>query len=58
MALIGTYWITEQIISKGLHLADEECKSYTMNLMDKLEQVIVGHFPFILVAIDMSERPN
>ena len=37
----GNYWIVEQIISKGLHQADEESKSYTMQLMDKLEQVRV-----------------
>lgn len=29
----------EQILSRGLHQADDESKSYTMHLMDKLEQV-------------------
>lgn len=36
----GNYYIVEQIIARGLHQADDESKSYTMNLMDKLEQVI------------------
>ena len=32
------YWIVEQILSKQLHKADADCMSYTMTLMDKLEQ--------------------
>ncbi|KAG8527094.1 uncharacterized protein KY384_008523 [Bacidia gigantensis] len=32
------YWIVEQIISKGLHKADEDSTGYTMSLVDKLEQ--------------------
>ncbi|KAI1138109.1 DUF605-domain-containing protein [Hypoxylon sp. FL0543] len=32
------YWAVNQILSKGLHSADEECHQFTMNLMDKLEQ--------------------
>ena len=32
------YWIVEQILAKQLHKADADCMSYTMNLMDKLEQ--------------------
>ena len=28
-----------QILTKGLHSADEECKNYTVELMDKLETV-------------------
>ncbi len=35
----GYYWIVEQILAKGLHQADDDSKSYTMNLMDKLELV-------------------
>lgn len=38
----GNYWIVQQIIAKGLHQADDDCKTYTMNLMDKLEQVEFG----------------
>ncbi|KAL2041415.1 hypothetical protein N7G274_005797 [Stereocaulon virgatum] len=32
------YWIVEQILAKGLHQKDDDCKNYTMNMMDKLEQ--------------------
>ena len=32
------YWIVEQILTKQLHKADVDCMSYTMTLMDKLEQ--------------------
>ena len=32
------YWIVEQILNKQLHKADADCMSYTMTLMDKLEQ--------------------
>lgn len=32
------YWIVEQILGKQLHKADADCMSYTMTLMDKLEQ--------------------
>ena len=32
------YWIVEQILTKQLHKADADCMSYTMTLMDKLEQ--------------------
>ncbi|KAI2620474.1 DUF605-domain-containing protein [Hypoxylon sp. NC1633] len=32
------YWAVNQILSKGLHSADEECHQFTTNLMEKLEQ--------------------
>lgn len=32
------YWIVEQILAKQLHKTDADCMSYTMTLMDKLEQ--------------------
>ena len=32
------YWIVEQILAKQLHKLDADCMSYTMTLMDKLEQ--------------------
>ena len=35
----GEYFIVQQILTKGLHNADQECKGYTSNLMDKLEQI-------------------
>ncbi|KAL9130505.1 MAG: hypothetical protein Q9217_001325 [Psora testacea] len=34
----GNYWIVDQIIAKGLHQADDDSKSYTIRLMDKLEK--------------------
>jgi vacuolar protein sorting-associated protein VTA1 len=37
--MIGNYWIANQIIEKGLHTADDEVKLYTVDLMEKLEQV-------------------
>ncbi|KAF2186989.1 DUF605-domain-containing protein [Zopfia rhizophila CBS 207.26] len=44
---IITYWlrffITQRIIGKGLHLADEECTRYTTDLMEKLEQTKAEH---------------
>ena len=36
--LEGDYWIVNQILSKGLHNADQESLVYTTTLMDKLEQ--------------------
>ena len=35
----GNYWIVNQILAKGLHTSDDESTTYTMGLMDKLEQV-------------------
>jgi vacuolar protein sorting-associated protein VTA1 len=32
------FYMTQKIISKGLHLADKECTAYTTDLMEKLEQ--------------------
>ncbi|KAF2750963.1 DUF605-domain-containing protein [Sporormia fimetaria CBS 119925] len=44
---IITYWLrfymTQKIISKGLHLADQECTAYTTDLMEKLEQTKAEH---------------
>lgn len=37
--LAGNYWIVEQILRDGLHHTDAECMSYTMGLVDGLEQV-------------------
>ena len=36
---IGNYWVVNQILSKELHNIDDECMTFTMNLMDRLEQV-------------------
>ncbi|OTB01314.1 hypothetical protein M426DRAFT_323583 [Hypoxylon sp. CI-4A] len=35
------YWAVNQILSKGLHSADEECHQFTTDLMEKLEQTKV-----------------
>lgn len=32
------YWVVNQILAQGLHTADSEIMTYTMALMDKLEQ--------------------
>ncbi|XXH06156.1 hypothetical protein Hte_012602 [Hypoxylon texense] len=32
------YWAVNQILSRGLHAADDECHQFTTNLMEKLEQ--------------------
>ncbi|KAI1768137.1 DUF605-domain-containing protein [Hypoxylon sp. FL1150] len=32
------YWAVNQILSKGLHSADDECHQFTTHLMEKLEQ--------------------
>ncbi|MCJ1380305.1 hypothetical protein MMC17_003408 [Xylographa soralifera] len=37
------YWIVNQILAKGLHTSDDESTTYTMGLMDKLEQMKAGH---------------
>ncbi|MCJ1331480.1 hypothetical protein MMC10_008171 [Thelotrema lepadinum] len=34
-----TYWIVQQIVTKGLHNTDDESKTYTSELMDKLEAI-------------------
>lgn len=36
---IGNYHIVNQIIERGLHNSDDEIKTYTTDLVDKLEQV-------------------
>lgn len=36
---VGEYWIVNQILSKELHHGDNETMTYTLTLMDKLEQV-------------------
>ncbi|KAL8909427.1 MAG: hypothetical protein Q9207_000262 [Kuettlingeria erythrocarpa] len=37
------YWVVNQLISRGLHNVDEECTSYTTELMDKLERLKMEH---------------
>ncbi|KAK3716700.1 hypothetical protein LTR37_006330 [Vermiconidia calcicola] len=32
------YYILQQVLNKNLHTSDEECQSYAIQLMDKLEQ--------------------
>ncbi|ORY01993.1 Vta1 like-domain-containing protein [Clohesyomyces aquaticus] len=44
---IVSYWLrfymTQRILAKKLHTADEECTMYTTNLMEKLEQTKAEH---------------
>ncbi|MCJ1468970.1 hypothetical protein MMC07_007601 [Pseudocyphellaria aurata] len=37
------YWIVHQILAKSLHSSDDESMTYTMHLMDKLEQSKADH---------------
>lgn len=50
----GYYWILDQIIAKGLHNTDNECKTYTTNLMDKLEQMKVDYAENNAITDDMA----
>lgn len=34
----GYYWIVNKILSKQLHLVDDETRAYTADLMDRLEK--------------------
>ena len=51
---LGYYWILDQIIAKGLHNTDNECKTYTTNLMDKLEQMKVDYAENNAITDDMA----
>ncbi|KAF1980653.1 DUF605-domain-containing protein [Aulographum hederae CBS 113979] len=37
------YYVGQQILMKSLHNTDDECKMYTLNLMDKLEKMKEEH---------------
>jgi vacuolar protein sorting-associated protein VTA1 len=37
------FYIVEQIIAQGLHTADEECTTYTTELMETLERTKADH---------------
>ncbi|KAI9835677.1 MAG: hypothetical protein M1819_001853 [Sarea resinae] len=50
------YWIVNQILSKGLHSADDECMSYTMNLMDKLEKTKAEYADNDTITDDVAGR--
>lgn len=34
----GDYYILQKILQKGLHTENDECMTYTTNMMDKLER--------------------
>ena len=55
---LGYYWIVEQIIAKGLHQADDESKSYTMNIMDKLEAVSLESSQAETLTESFAFRPS
>lgn len=42
---IGNFHIVNQIIERGLHNSDDEIKTYTTDLVDKLEQVSYADYP-------------
>ncbi|KAJ9502213.1 hypothetical protein H2202_002277 [Exophiala xenobiotica] len=50
------YWIVNQILSKGLHNADQECLVYTTTLMDKLEQFKSEHADEPAVTDDVAGK--
>ncbi|KIV85357.1 hypothetical protein PV11_01058 [Exophiala sideris] len=50
------YWIVNQILSKGLHNADQECLVYTTTLMDKLEQFKAEHSEEPAVTDDIAGK--
>ena len=54
--LIGDYHIVNQILSKGLHTADDESMAYTTALMDKLEQIKAQHPKNDAILDDMAAK--
>lgn len=53
---IGDYYIVNQILSKGLHTADDESMAYTTALMDKLEQIKAQHPRNDAILDDMAAK--
>ncbi|KAJ9648525.1 hypothetical protein H2199_001380 [Coniosporium tulheliwenetii] len=57
---VMTYWcdyyIVNQILSKGLHTADDESMAYTTALMDKLEQIKAQHPRNDAILDDMAAK--
>ncbi|KIX01699.1 uncharacterized protein Z518_09425 [Rhinocladiella mackenziei CBS 650.93] len=51
-----TYWMVNQILSKGLHNADQESLAYTTALMDKLEQFKAEHAEEPAVTDDIAGK--
>ncbi|KAL8970376.1 MAG: hypothetical protein Q9183_001558, partial [Haloplaca sp. 2 TL-2023] len=50
------YWIVNQLISKGLHNADDECTRYTTDLMDKLERAKTEHSDDDTIMDDLAAQ--
>ncbi|KAL8872541.1 MAG: hypothetical protein Q9174_001847 [Haloplaca sp. 1 TL-2023] len=50
------YWIVNQLISKGLHNADDECTKYTTDLMDKLEKAKTEHSDDDTIMDDLAAQ--
>ncbi|KAL8741141.1 MAG: hypothetical protein Q9190_006224 [Brigantiaea leucoxantha] len=48
------YWIVNQLISKGLHIADDECTLYTTKLMDKLEKTKIDYAEESSIVDDLA----
>lgn len=52
----GNYHVVNQILSRGLHSADDECKEYTVNLMDKLETAKAQDPPVDAIVDDIAAK--
>ncbi|CAD0085968.1 unnamed protein product [Aureobasidium mustum] len=50
------YYIIDQILSKGLHSADDECMQYTTALMDKLEQTKIDQAGNDAIVDDIAAK--
>ncbi|KAG7005923.1 vacuolar protein sorting-associated protein vts1 [Physcia stellaris] len=50
------YWIIEQIISRNLQNADEESMSYSLNLMNKLEQAKTDNADNDAISDEMASQ--
>jgi vacuolar protein sorting-associated protein VTA1 len=57
---IITYWceyyILQYVLNRNLHQADEECQSYALNLMDKLEQYKANNSTNDAVVDDVAAK--
>ncbi|KAL8779391.1 MAG: hypothetical protein Q9213_006959 [Squamulea squamosa] len=50
------YWIVNQLISKNLHNADDDCTRYTSELMDKLERIKTEHATDDTIVDDVAAQ--
>ena len=50
------YWIVRQIVTRGLHNADDESRAYTASLMDQLEQDKTEHASEDAITDDVAAK--